>query len=360
MSEPARCLDCGYVLLGLPERRCPECGRGFDPEDASTYSTKPLFVRWKFWLPGFLLAATAGIALYVLILLIAGWGVAITIVAPFCVGAIIGYGCKARPFVLTLLALAVLSIIVAGMFSLSMVGIFCGTVLAAVALAPILVGTLAGYLLRVILKDTTFDQGAYLPVLLLLLAPLLWAIIERAVSTPPVIESVVTSLEIPAPVGRAWNAVMFYEQVRHRPPWLLRYGLPRPLYAFGSTDRVGDTKTCVYSKGHLVKRVSQRIPRHVLAFDVIEQDRIETHSVRLTGGKFEFHAEAPDRTRVELTTSYQPKLAPRWVWRPFERLAVHTLHRHVLRGMRESALTVDGDATRGRPNLDRGTPQTPR
>ena len=34
-----RCLGCGYVLDGLPENRCPECGRGFDPADPDTFAT---------------------------------------------------------------------------------------------------------------------------------------------------------------------------------------------------------------------------------------------------------------------------------------------------------------------------------
>jgi hypothetical protein len=27
------CLQCGYCLIGLPSRRCPECGRAFTPEE---------------------------------------------------------------------------------------------------------------------------------------------------------------------------------------------------------------------------------------------------------------------------------------------------------------------------------------
>lgn len=26
-----RCMNCGYSLTGLPERRCPECGQPFEP-----------------------------------------------------------------------------------------------------------------------------------------------------------------------------------------------------------------------------------------------------------------------------------------------------------------------------------------
>ncbi len=36
-SEPKRCLGCGYIVDHLPEARCPECGRGFDPLDPATY-----------------------------------------------------------------------------------------------------------------------------------------------------------------------------------------------------------------------------------------------------------------------------------------------------------------------------------
>jgi hypothetical protein len=39
MASPdhKRCLGCGYILDHLPEPRCPECGRGFDPKDDTTY-----------------------------------------------------------------------------------------------------------------------------------------------------------------------------------------------------------------------------------------------------------------------------------------------------------------------------------
>ena len=114
---------------------------------------------------------------------------------------------------------------------------------------------------------------------------------------------------------------------------------PCPLYTQGSVEHVGDCKTCVYSKGHLVKRVTGREVDQRLAFDVIEQDQIENHSIRLTSGSFDFMPINPDDTRVTLTTSYQPKLGPaRWVWRPAELLATHALHRHVLEGMRRKAV----------------------
>lgn len=52
-----RCLDCGYILGGLPENRCPECGRPFDPNDPQTYDPHGLAgqvfsqaATWAAWL----------------------------------------------------------------------------------------------------------------------------------------------------------------------------------------------------------------------------------------------------------------------------------------------------------------------
>jgi len=75
----------------------------------------------------------------------------------------------------------------------------------------------------------------------------------------------------------------------------------------------------------------------LLRFDVIEQHIGYERDVRLIDGSFKFEALSPDRTRVTLTTRYEPLLTPRLIWRWGERIAVHTLHAHVLEGMRRGA-----------------------
>ena len=35
------CLGCSYCLEGLPKRRCPEYGRGFDPQNPATFAMNP-------------------------------------------------------------------------------------------------------------------------------------------------------------------------------------------------------------------------------------------------------------------------------------------------------------------------------
>ena len=45
-SSARFCLDCRYDLTGLPESRCPECGRRFDPADPTSYSDGVMF-DWR-------------------------------------------------------------------------------------------------------------------------------------------------------------------------------------------------------------------------------------------------------------------------------------------------------------------------
>ncbi len=50
VSHPTKyCLGCSYVLDGLPENRCSECARPFDPQDPRTFrrTHSPNAGRWK-------------------------------------------------------------------------------------------------------------------------------------------------------------------------------------------------------------------------------------------------------------------------------------------------------------------------
>lgn len=330
---PARCLDCGYVLEGLKGDRCPECGREFDLYDARTFTLKPPLLRWRLWLPGLLLAGVGGFLPGLVLLAMGNWGWALWLAMPFAAGVLLGYRVRAGRVVwLISLAITVLMLVL-GLVSTGAAGAFCGVLLAIIMLAPIVVGTWAGAILRFIMKQSDFSQRWHLPALLILLFPVICGLIEGPPSVRHPSETITTSAVINAPVQACWDGIVFYEEVKHKPPLILRIGLAHPLRTIGRSSAAGDVKTCVYNKGHITKRIEDVQPLKRLAFTVIEQDIGYERDVRLEGGSFNFEPLPDGTTRVTLTTTYQPLLQPRWCWRSGELIAMHTLHRHVLRGI---------------------------
>lgn len=334
-----RCRKCAYALEGLVTRGlCPECNHPYDLHNAATFSLKLPFMHWRLWLPGWLLAVVGGLfAMAISVFGFQAWGAAVWLGVPFSVGAVLGYCVRIRWVLIVLLTLVSVLTLVFGAMSMNLAGVYCGLALSVVLFGPMCVGVLIGWLTRLCFRTVEYQGKSYYAALFLFISPV-WAAIE---GPPPAYprERITTERVIAAPLNVVWDSMVFYEEVTHTPPLILRIGLARPLYTRGASSAVGDVKTCVYNKGRITKQVTLVERGRLLAFDVIEQHIGYERDVRLTGGSFAFAPIDEHRTKVALTTEYEPRLAPRFAWRPFERLAVHTLHGHVIEGMRRNAET---------------------
>jgi len=299
------------------------------PETADRLPYHP----WRYWLPGLLLAGVGGLTLLLLVAFWGSWGYGAVLGIPFAIGCALGYGVRMRRIGLALIAFVIVVALIVGAVSAKISGLLCGTILGAILLAPVLVGALAGTILRMRLLRSRFGQRWYLPTLLLFALIGGAVALEHRLTTSSPVETVRTTRVLPVDASVAWASLVFYEEIRHAPPLLARIGLPHPLYTTGEIVGVGDLKTCVYDKGRLVKRITEFRPGDYLEFDVVEQQGIEDGSARLISGSFRFEPLGADRTRVTLTTVYEPLLPARLVWRPFEIRLARTLHEHVLKGI---------------------------
>ncbi|MEO8304881.1 MAG: SRPBCC family protein [Betaproteobacteria bacterium] len=146
------------------------------------------------------------------------------------------------------------------------------------------------------------------------------------------IDAVTTRAGFDAPPDEVWQRMVFYEEVPHRPPLMLRVFLPTPVKTQGNGRNVGATVECTYSRGSLIKRITVLDRPGLVRFEVIEQRLGVERCVTTVEGSYELRADG-DGTEVALTTRYRGHLRPRWLLRPFERLLAHQLHRHILGGM---------------------------
>lgn len=329
-----RCLQCAYVLNGLENQGvCPECGRGYDLWNHQTFTFRSPVSRWKMMLPGVVAAFILCIlALGFLGFISDAWGGAVWLGVPGAVGCLLGYEARIVRYGWPIAALLAVGIVITVMVSMGLGGAFCGLVLMIVALVPAGFGAVVGGLLRTIINERWYTLQRPMLLLVLLLGLCIWGVIEGP-ATPAAPETVRTEVEIAAAPDRVWNSLMYYEEVTHPPPWILRIGLARPTATEGFSRRIGETKKCLYNKGWITKRVTAVDPNRALRFDVIEQHIGYERDVMLTHGTFELAALEGGKTRLTLSTTYRPLLGPRFAWAPAEHLAVRILHEYVGEGI---------------------------
>ncbi len=159
----------------------------------------------------------------------------------------------------------------------------------------------------------------------------LWAL-GRLFPSNPTVDAVTTRAAFEIAPEEVWQRIMFYEEVPHRPPLLLRMFLPTPVKTQSSDKQVGAIVECTYSRGSLMKRITTLDPPRLVRFEVVEQSLGVERCITTVEGSYEI-APAGAGAQVALTTRYRGHLRPRWLWRPFERVLAHQLHRHILGGM---------------------------
>lgn len=348
-TDARYCLRCraplGLYSSAEPKPpHCPRCGLPYNPFDRLTYAASPAPSGWKWTFLGFVLAVVTGVTTYALIVLQAdmGWvvlGYSAFFGVPFAVGALLGYLTRPSVWLALLLSLFAILCITSMLCSMSLSGLFCGAMLGVVFLGPALVGVLVGAGLRVMFPKSAWDRRRWYVSILLAASPLVAAAVEGWMPRKTELGEVSTALTFHATPQQAWDSILFYEQVEHAPPWLLTLALPRPVRAEGSKAAVGDVQRCVYENGHLVKRVTRCEDRRELAFEVLDQHLHFERDVTLRDGAFRLEPLDAGGTRVVLTTRYVRHLSPAWLWEPMERKIFHTLHGHVLEGMRRRSET---------------------
>ncbi len=329
--------------------QCGRCGQIFDQHDTTTYLANREFFVWRFWFPGFCLAVAAGVISYAAIMVSGEMGSALFISVPISFGAILGYATRGGKILLLVLATLAVPLIALCLVGLGYAGFFCGGTLMLIFIVPTLVGLGLGVLLRVTMKQTRWDQRHFLPIVFLLALPYGCSWLESRFPRRKVVATVRTELTVAATPDEAWRALTFYEDVRHEPPLLLKLALPKPIRSEGRKQRVGDKLHCVYDRGHINKRITALEKNRRLAFVVTDQHLHFEHDVKLLDGSFALEDAGDGKTRIVLTTRYEKQLRPIWIWDPIERKVIHTLHEHVLEGIRRKAKTDDSAAPEYQP-----------
>ena len=268
-------------------------------------------------------------------------GLAAFIVIPAVIGAMAGYFRKGTVMMGVLAALAAVSGVVVCLVTLNVSGMFCGFVGFLIVSAPALVGVLIGAIFRMA-HDHHEPRNRTDAFAIILLLPAFVLAAEKAFPPADQVHSTTTQCDLAVPVDAAWDAIVFYEEVEHEAPLALQILLPQPVKATGDKTRVGEIVQCLYDRGYLTKEITEVHLGRTLEFRVVEQHLHFERDVTLVGGSFRLEP-TQSGSRIVLRTDYRRHLRPEWLWKPIEDYVVHTLHGHVLEGMRRKSRTIGPD-----------------
>ena len=188
--------------------------------------------------------------------------------------------------------------------------------------------------------------SSILPLVLVFLFPCLVAFEDSHPADAP-LRQITTSVEISAPIGRVWETVIAFPEIKTPPDGVFRFGIAYPIRASIDGTGIGATRLCTFCTGDFVEPITRWDENRLLAFDVkaspppmeefslyekIDVPHLHGH---MASEKGQFRLEQKgDKVLLEGTTWYRHQMWPQWYWIPMTDRIIHKIHGRVLNHIR--------------------------
>ena len=336
-----------FAALGLLPARAAVEANATVPGVPPAWVPTSRFVSAGVAVLGSALLAVLGVAIGAATLQQYGWGLFAGV--PFAMGflAALLYGAGARRTATESLGVALLAVTLSGgvILAVALEGAICLVMAAPLAYLLAALGAMFGHLLHE--ARWRLDQRRLCCVPLLALPLMLLGDVARP--EPPPLLRVVTAVEVDAPVETVWRHVVSFTELPPPREAIFKLGIAYPLRAEINGRGPGAVRHCVFSTGPFVEPIEVWDEPRLLRFSVTENPAPmeewtpyrAIHPPHLRGflmsrqGQFRLTPLPGGRTRLEGTTWYQHGLWPALYWRLWSDRIIHTIHRRVLRHVKQ-------------------------
>lgn len=111
---------------------------------------------------------------------------------------------------------------------------------------------------------------------------------------------------------------------------LMYLNLPIPYKCVLQGDSVGARRTCYFSGGYIVEKVTSIIPGRELKMDITDYHLVGRKWLGFKEAIYYFDSLAPNKTRLTRISTYTSELGPRHYWQPLEEWGIRDEHEYVL------------------------------
>lgn len=186
-------------------------------------------------------------------------------------------------------------------------------------------------------------QNQKLTIILLFISVPTFMGFENITKSEDHIRSIITTVEINAPIEKVWKNVVSFPQLKKPTEFIFKTGIAYPINATINGNGVGAIRRCNFSTGSFVEPITVWNEPNILEFSVLEQPEtmkeLSFYDIRpnhLEGywvskkGQFKLSKLPNGHTLLIGTTWYLNKIKPGLYWSLWSDYIVHKIHRRVL------------------------------
>jgi hypothetical protein len=215
-----------------------------------------------------------------------------------------------------------------GLISFGLEGYICVLMVLPLILPLIFLGSILTHLAKRYnkIKSTEKLRVLILPLFIFLLgAPIENLIVKNKKELIEIKSEIV----FPYSNKQVYDAIKSVDTVIATKTYLMSIGLPVPQKCLLEKEEVGGIRTCYFSGGKIVEKITQLEKEKVLKMDVISYELTGRKWLGFKEATYTFDSLGTNKCKMTRITSYTSELKPRVYWEPFEQLGIEQEHQYI-------------------------------
>lgn len=257
-----------------------------------------------------------------------GWGlfVLLPIVLGLSIGALPSKRLAYAGLVITVIVFLI------GLVTLGLEGYICIIMTLPIVLPFMFLGSIITHLVKRYdkLKMTDKAPVLFLPLFIFLCG----SPIEKFIITnkEKVVE-VKSEIILPYSNLQVYDAIKSVDTLIAELPFLMKIDLPVPQKCILEKEEVGGLRTCYFSGGKIVERITALEKGKILKMDVIKYELTGRKWLGFQEAIYMFDSLGVNECKMTRITTYTSALRPRVYWEPLEKLGIEQEHEYVFRNL---------------------------
>lgn len=221
-----------------------------------------------------------------------------------------------------------------GLVTLGLEGILCVVMVLPVVLPLVFLGAVITHLAN---RYRLLKATDGLPVLVLPLFVFLFgSLVEKfLVADKKKAMEVKSEIILPYSPQQVYDAIKSVDTLVAEKTFLMKLDLPVPQKCVLEKEEVGGLRTCYFSGGKIVERITALEKGKLLKMDVINYTLTGRKWLGFKEAVYRFDSIGVNRCRMTRITTYTSELRPRFYWEPLERTGIEQEHEYVFRNLKK-------------------------